>query len=85
MLTLNHHFERCHSAEGVCRESLTAAKNQEESSEPFSSLENVTTFGVAAPKVGMVPDPKHTDQAMFSCGSLAPKLRGGCMDHSFAR
>jgi hypothetical protein len=70
----------------LCRESLTAAKNQEESSEPFSSLENTTTFGVAAPKAdGLMNDPKHTDQAMFSCGSLAPKLRSGCMDHSFVR
>ena len=32
-------------------------------------------------------DEKHTDQAMFSCGSLAPKLRRGvgCMDHGFSR
>eukprot|EP00177_Eucheuma_denticulatum_P008463 GFKZ01015386.1.p1 GENE.GFKZ01015386.1~~GFKZ01015386.1.p1 ORF type:complete len:677 (+),score=92.89 GFKZ01015386.1:341-2371(+) len=29
----------------------------------------------------------HTNQVMYSCGSLAPKLRrgGGCMDHGFAR
>lgn len=29
----------------------------------------------------------HTNQVMYSCGSLAPKLRrgGGCMDHGFSR
>jgi hypothetical protein len=29
----------------------------------------------------------HTGQVMYSCGSLAPKLRrgGGCMDHGFSR
>ena len=29
----------------------------------------------------------HIDRAMFSCGSLAPKLKrgGGCMDHGFSR
>lgn len=29
----------------------------------------------------------HTNQTMYSCGSLAPKLRrgGGCMDHGFTR
>lgn len=29
----------------------------------------------------------HTGQIMYSCGSLAPKLRrgGGCMDHGFSR
>ena len=29
-------------------------------------------------------DPAHTDQQMYSCGSLAPKMkRGGCMDSAF--
>ena len=29
----------------------------------------------------------HTDQTMFSCGSLAPKLQrgGGCVDHGFSQ
>lgn len=29
----------------------------------------------------------HTDNTMFSCGSLAPKLKrgGGCMDHGFTK
>lgn len=32
-------------------------------------------------------DAAHTDAPMFSCGSLAPKLKrgGGCMDHGFQR
>lgn len=32
-------------------------------------------------------DRAHTDQVMYSCGSLAPKLRrgGGCSDHGFVR
>jgi len=32
-------------------------------------------------------DAAHTGQQMYSCGSLAPKLKrgGGCMDHGFAR
>ena len=29
---------------------------------------------------------RHSNQTMYSCGSLAPKMRaGGCMDHSFKR
>ena len=31
-------------------------------------------------------DTGHTDQQMYSCGSLAPKMkRGGCMDSAFHR
>lgn len=33
-------------------------------------------------------DPMHTNQQVYSCGSLAPKLKkrkGGCMDHGFRR
>lgn len=69
----------------LCSSNLSQAKEQPESSEAFSALENTTAFGVALPKKPAVPDPKHTDQAMFSCGSLAPKLKGGCMDHGFSR
>ena len=29
-------------------------------------------------------DPTHTDQQMYSCGSLAPKMRrGGCIDSHY--
>eukprot|EP00892_Ulva_mutabilis_P004621 jgi/Ulvmu1/2530/UM138_0035.1 len=64
---------------------LSKAKDQPEESDTFSALQNTTQFGVALPKKPAVPDPKHTDRAMFSCGSLAPKLKGGCMDHGFSR
>ena len=31
-------------------------------------------------------DTSHTDQQMYSCGSLAPKMkRAGCMDSAFHR
>lgn len=64
-----------------------AAREQTPDSQQFGQLENTTQFGVAGGKRtgAAAADAKHTDQAMFSCGSLAPKLRAGCMDHSFAR
>jgi hypothetical protein len=70
-----------------CRENLTAAKQQQAESSQFGELENTTSFGVANRRKQTDEDiAKHTDQAMFSCGSLAPKLRsGGCMDHGFSR
>lgn len=46
-----------------------------------------TGYGAAA-KVARDNDVElHTGQVMYSCGSLAPKLRrgGGCMDHGFSR
>lgn len=32
-------------------------------------------------------DAEHSDKQLYSCGSLAPKLKrgGGCMDHGFSR
>ena len=31
-------------------------------------------------------DPAHTDQQMYSCGLLAPKMRrGGCMDSHYLK
>ena len=32
-------------------------------------------------------DDDHNEKTMYSCGSLAPKLKrgGGCMDHGFTR
>lgn len=73
----------------VLEERLTMAKNQPEDSKKFSNLENVSTFGVAHARrlVEEDDDGKRDNQTMFSCGSLAPKLRrgSGCMDHSFQR
>lgn len=46
-----------------------------------------TGYGAAA-KLARDNDVQlHTGQVMYSCGSLAPKLRrgGGCMDHGFSR
>lgn len=41
---------------------------------------------VELPGQGAEFDTAHTDQQMYSCGSLAPKMkRGGCMDSSFHR
>lgn len=46
-----------------------------------------TGYGAAA-KLARDNDVElHSNQVMYSCGSLAPKLRrgGGCMDHGFSR
>jgi hypothetical protein len=71
----------------LCRENLSAAKQQVPNSTQFAGMENTTSFGVAGRRQQSPADvEKHTDQVMFSCGSLAPKLRaGGCSDHSFVR
>ena len=40
-------------------------------------------FGVVR-RIEGTHDTAHTDQQMYSCGSLAPKMkRGGCMDSHF--
>lgn len=56
---------------------LLKAREQKEDSKKFANYEASSTFGVSK----MV----HEDQQMYSCGSLAPKLKrgGGCMDHGF--
>eukprot|EP01094_Clydonella_sp_ATCC50884_P017104 TRINITY_DN2918_c0_g1_i1.p1 TRINITY_DN2918_c0_g1~~TRINITY_DN2918_c0_g1_i1.p1 ORF type:complete len:832 (-),score=205.17 TRINITY_DN2918_c0_g1_i1:39-2534(-) len=66
---------------------LPQAKEQPEDSHLRTNLENTTTFGVAAKKSRANDPSLHTDQQVFSCGSLAPKLKrgAGCMDHGFAR
>jgi hypothetical protein len=71
----------------VCSANLLAAKEQQADSQAFGRLENVTQFGVSGPRKPTADEQaKHIDQPMFSCGSLAPKLRaGGCMDHGFTR
>jgi len=65
---------------------LMKAKEQKSTSESFSNLKNETQFGVAKGKAFEV-DAEHQDKTMYSCGSLAPKLKrgGGCMDHGFTR
>lgn len=66
---------------------LPLAKQQPNDSKRYAGLENTTTFGVAARKARDNDEQLHTNQTMFSCGSLAPKLQrgSGCMDHGFAR
>jgi len=61
---------------------MKAKTDQQNVSKQFSALKEATTFGVAQPF-----DENHDNKQMYSCGSLAPKLKrgGGCMDHGFAR
>eukprot|EP00899_Mesostigma_viride_P016795 jgi/Mesvir1/25116/Mv21577-RA.2 len=69
------------------REMLPMAKSQPNDSKRFGGLQNVTTFGVSQKKARDNDEHLHTDKPMYSCGSLAPKLKrgGGCMDHGFSR
>lgn len=68
---------------------LPKAKEQKSDSNALANLENVTTFGVAAARTERANDQElHTDQTMFSCGSLAPKLKRGadcCGDYGLNR
>jgi len=63
-------------------ENILKAKQQKEVSTQNSNLSNETQFGVAKE---VKADTSHENATMFSCGSLAPKLKrgGGCMDHGF--
>jgi len=60
---------------------MKAKTDQTAKSQTFSNIKEETKFGVSEPKF----DKEHTDKQMYSCGSLAPKLKrgGGCMDHGF--
>uniref|UniRef100_A0A061QRH4 Arm repeat-containing protein n=1 Tax=Tetraselmis sp. GSL018 TaxID=582737 RepID=A0A061QRH4_9CHLO len=66
---------------------LPHAKEQPSESHRYAGLDNTTTFGVAAKRARDNDEALHTNQTMFSCGSLAPKLQrgSGCMDHGFSR
>lgn len=73
------------------------AKQQKSESQKFAGLQNVTQFGVAHHHPGGQDEGKiaekdaedlaHQNNQLYSCGSLAPKLKrgGGCMDHGFSR
>lgn len=70
------------------KENIKKAKDQKSESAKFSGLQNETQFGVAKPiNLESMHDQEHQNNTMFSCGSLAPKLKrgGGCMDHGFQR
>eukprot|EP00049_Salpingoeca_infusionum_P017689 m.354010 g.354010 ORF g.354010 m.354010 type:complete len:655 (-) comp16896_c0_seq1:234-2198(-) len=76
--------------EAKLKELLPSAQSQVEDSAKHSGLQNATLFGVAQPltkETDSFPDPEHTNQQMYSCGSLAPKLKrkGGCMDCGYHR
>lgn len=88
-------FERSHRVFGVERVLGVAVKlmrrmemqPEEKYGEGGGRRDRESGYG-AASKVARDNDVAlHTNQTMYSCGSLAPKLRrgGGCMDHGFAR
>lgn len=66
---------------------LKAKTDQKSESHKHGGLSNVSQFGVAPPLPDIEEEEKHANQQVYSCGSLAPKLKrgGGCMDHGFAR
>ena len=68
-------------------DNMLKVEEQTSDSKSMGGLENVTQFGVAASKARDNDEALHTDKQMYSCGSLAPKMRrgGGCMDHGFSR
>jgi len=69
----------------LCRGVIHSVESQPQDS-TRSLLKEDSHFG-AAYKLARDNDPElHTDKTLYSCGSLAPKLRkGGCMDHGFRR
>ena len=71
-------------------DNILKAEEQPADSTLHSHLEKSSTFGVAgaASHQARANDPTiHENQPMYSCGSLAPKLKrgAGCMDHGFSR
>lgn len=76
----------------VCRELLPQAYQQPAESQKYSELENTTTFGVAARRKRDNDPAVHSNQDMFSCGSLSARFSterlvrsDGCNDYGFAR
>ncbi len=69
------------------KKSLPMARKQPKDSKRMGGIENVTQFGVAR-RVSGAESLINSDRQMYSCGSLAPKLKrrgAGCMDHGFQR
>ena len=69
---------------------LLEVKNQPQNADKFVGLDKrPVQFGIAKNIHEENLDKKHTDQQMYSCGSLAPKMgrgsRGGCSDAKFRR
>jgi hypothetical protein len=74
------------------RELLPQAYQQPAESQKYSDLENTTTFGVAARRKRDNDPAVHSNQDMFSCGSLSARFSterlvrsDGCNDYGFAR
>ena len=74
------------------RELLPKAHEQPAESQKYSDLENTTTFGVAARRARDNDPAVHSNQDMFSCGSLSARFSterlvrsDGCNDYGFAR
>lgn len=69
------------------KKGLSLVETQTDNADRFQSLEKgPTTYGVAK-RIRANDESLHTDQQMYSCGSLAPKMGrgGGCSNHSFKR
>ncbi|CAH1792996.1 unnamed protein product [Owenia fusiformis] len=69
------------------KEGLAGIAKQPENAEKYSGLEKgPATYGVVKRARDNDMD-THSNQPMYSCGSLAPKMGrgGGCMDHQFKR
>lgn len=89
-LLLTHHSSTTRRL--PCRELLPQANKQPAESQKYSELENTTTFGVAARRKRDNDPAVHTNQDMFSCGSLSARFSterlvrsDGCNDYGFAR
>lgn len=95
----DHHIMGLQNVVDVIYEHLDAIDKQEEDivdhkhdeSDDTPSRVVDTQYGsstkLASDARHNITDAAHTDQTMYSCGSLAPKLRrgGGCSDHGFVR
>ncbi|KAK2561519.1 hypothetical protein P5673_015491 [Acropora cervicornis] len=72
---------------GKVREGLKSIEKQEATTEKYAGIEKgPATFGVIK-RLRDNDMELHSNKQMYSCGSLAPKMRrgGGCADHLFKR
>ncbi|RUS87848.1 hypothetical protein EGW08_004381 [Elysia chlorotica] len=69
------------------KEGFEKIKDQKATSEKYAAIDKTpATYGVVKQLRDNDMD-LHTNQTMYSCGSLAPKMSrgGGCMDHQFRK
>lgn len=71
----------------VARGLLQKIESQKERDESDAEKKTKTKDSQYGASTKLAGDIEHTDQVMYSCGSLAPRLRrgGGCTDHGFVR